>query len=61
MLIDRKKIIPKQDNFITMRDLLAAGAICNVKDGVKLLGNVSVVATTNQLIELSLTLDFTGF
>jgi hypothetical protein len=35
------RITPKPDGLITMRDLLLCGIINNVKEGVKLLADVS--------------------
>lgn len=33
------RIVPKQNNFVTIRDLLVSGIITNVSDGIKILAN----------------------
>ena len=38
--IDMGKLIPKSNEMITMRDLLASGVISKVREGIKLLGKV---------------------
>jgi Ribosomal proteins 50S-L15, 50S-L18e, 60S-L27A len=39
--VDMGRLTPKSNAMITMRDLLSAGLVTQVKDGVKLLAQVS--------------------
>ena len=39
--IDMKRLVPKEKDFITIRDLYQCGLIHNIRDGVKLLAHVS--------------------
>lgn len=38
--IDKGRLVPKSDSFITIRDFLSSGLISRAKDGVKLLAQV---------------------
>jgi hypothetical protein len=39
--IDKGRLKPKPNSFLTIRDLLVSGIISDVKDGVKLLAKVT--------------------
>lgn len=41
--IDKGRLVPKSDSFITIRDFLSSGLISRAKDGVKLLAQVRLV------------------
>jgi hypothetical protein len=41
--IHMKRLVPKPNTFITMRDLLVSGVITQVRDGVKILAGVSYI------------------
>ena len=40
--IDLGRLVPKEKDFVTTRDLVVSGVIKNVQDGVKILGKVRV-------------------
>ncbi len=41
--IDMKRLVPKEKDFVTIRDLYKCGLIHNIRDGVKLLAHVSYI------------------
>jgi len=48
--IDKGRLVPRPDNFITIRDFLSSGLISRVKDGVKLLAQVRPLVFESETI-----------
>lgn len=44
--INMGRLVPKEGQFTTMRDLYNVGLVSKVKDGIKLLARVSIQVTT---------------
>lgn len=51
--ISMGRLIPKENELITMRDLLASGIISQVKEGVKVLASGKEIFTTPLHLEVS--------
>lgn len=51
--IDRGRLVPKKDDFITIRDLMVCGIVKDAREGVKLLGKGKELAKTPIHLEVS--------
>jgi hypothetical protein len=50
--IDKGRLVPKSDSFITIRDFLSSGLISRAKDGVKLLAQVRLVCMVRISVDI---------